>query len=137
MNKSFYVCRGYEINHITKKKIIFFHTPKCAGTTFANILSHMINKSYRINGPLTSFSGFKNPKPQMTSEENFNLEKDKIKILNPNFIFGHFSINLKYFFNDAISIAMLREPISRSISHFNFQIQRKTFDLKKYQSQPQ
>ena len=128
MDKSFYVCKGYQVKFFEKKKLIFFHTPKCAGTTLANILSYLIDKSYRIKGPLTPFSGFKNPKPQITSEQSFNLEKNKIKLYDPNFIFGHFSIDLKSIFNNSLSIAMLRNPISRSISHYNFQIQRKAFN---------
>ena len=127
MKKNFYICKGYNVNFNENKKLIFFHTPKCAGTSICNILSTLFVNSYRIFGPLTSLSGFKNKKPQITSEENL---KKEIKILkDKNFIFGHFSINVHDMYLNRLSLAMLRNPIERSISHYNFQIEREVIDI--------
>lgn len=123
MRDNFYICKGYKIKFLNKKKIILFHTPKCAGTTICNILSKLIINSFRVLGPLTPLSGFKVQKPQLTAEENFENNKNSI-LKNNNFIYGHFSINLLKYFSKRLSIAILRDPIERSISHYNFQIER-------------
>ena len=122
-NKNLVICRGYVPNYIENKKLIFYHIPKSAGTSICNILSTLIDDSFRLSGPLTPNSGFKINRPQITSDERLLSEKNII--INKNFVYGHFSINLYNFFLQNLSLTLIRNPIDRSVSHYNFQIERK------------
>ena len=51
-NKVFYKCLGFQTNIKYNKPLFFYHVPKCAGTTFTVLISHLISKNYRINGTL-------------------------------------------------------------------------------------
>ena len=123
---NFVICNGYTSPFIERKKLIFYHIPKSAGTTICNILSTLLDDSFRLLGPLTSNSGFGTHRPQITSEEYFIKERNNIE--NKNFIYGHFSINLYNFFLNSLSITLIRNPIDRSFSHYNFQAQRGIID---------
>lgn len=127
MKKKFIKCDGYKIEtlYTNKKKIIFYHTPKSAGTTVANILSVLLKNSIRIPGPLTSLSGFKKDKKNLkTTSIFFSENKKEIKSLKPNFIFGHIPYEIGSQLKGRTSFAILRDPYERAISHFNFKIER-------------
>jgi hypothetical protein len=126
LGNNFVICNGYTSPFIERKKLIFYHIPKSAGTTICNILSTLLDDSFRLLGPLTSNSGFGTHRPQITSEEYFIKERNNIE--NKNFIYGHFSINLYNFFLNSLSITLIRNPIDRSFSHYNFQAQRGIID---------
>ena len=108
-NKNYYLCKGYEAKAI-QKQIIYFHIPKCAGTTLTNILAHLFlwsSKSYiRI--------------------KNQNFEKNKKEILEKNydFVYGHIPYNITNYFPNRYSITILRDPVKRIISHINHEINR-------------
>jgi len=125
MKSKLFKCEGYETKKFELKKIIFYHTPKCAGTTFANIISKMIENSLRISGPLTPLSGFKkNEDVQKTSSDFYEENKSTIEKIQPQFIFGHIPVEIGKKFKNRKSVAILRDPLSRAISHFNFKIER-------------
>ena len=130
LGNNFVICNGYTSPFIERKKLIFYHIPKSAGTTICNILSTLLDDSFRLLGPLTSNSGFGTHRPQITSEEYFIKERNNIE--NKNFIYGHFSINLYNFFLNSLSITLIRNPIDRSFSHYNFQAQRGIIDTNTY-----
>ena len=125
MKSKLFKCEGYETKKFKSKEIIFYHTPKCAGTTFANIISKLITNSLRISGPLTPLSGFKQNKDvHKTSSEFYDENKTTIKKTQPQFIFGHIPFEIGKKFKNRKSIAVLRDPLSRAISHFNFKLER-------------
>ena len=126
MNNNFNICKGYSEKK-TNKKLIFFHTPKSAGTTFCNLISNLIPNSLRLNGPLTPLSGFKDTEYQLTAYENYEKNIFKINKLKPNFIYGHFPFCMEKNFSNKLTATLLRDPISRSISHYNFKFQRNNF----------
>jgi len=126
--KNLVICRGYVPNYIESKKLLFYHIPKSAGTSICNILSTLIDNSFRLLGPLTPNSGFKINRPQITSDERLMNEKNILQ--NKNFVYGHFSINLYNFFLQSLSFTLIRNPIDRSVSHYNFQIERKIINDK-------
>jgi hypothetical protein len=128
INNNFVICKGYHSDIIERKKLIFYHVPKSAGTSICNILSTLISDSLRLLGPLTVNSGFTIDRSQITSEQ-FLLEEKK-NLINKKFIYGHFSINSYNFFLNSFSITLIRNPIDRAISHYNYQIQRNVIDTK-------
>ena len=130
LGNNFVICKGYTSTFIERKKLIFYHIPKSAGTTICNILSTLLDNSFRLLGPLTPNSGFGANRPQITSEEYFFKERNNIE--SKNFIYGHFSINLYNFFLNSLSITLIRNPIDRSFSHYNFQAQRGIIDTNTY-----
>ena len=127
-DKNLVICRGYVPHYIESKKLLFYHIPKSAGTSICNILSTLIDNSFRLLGPLTPNSGFKINRPQITSDERLMNEKNII--VNKNFVYGHFSINLYNFFLQSLSLTLIRNPIDRFVSHYNFQIERKIINDK-------
>jgi hypothetical protein len=90
-------------------KTIFLHIPKSGGTTLDNIISrnHEMENVVHINGPVI----MKNPK-ELFKKGNF-----------PDVVMGHFSLNHIVYqgvLGNLIHMTLLREPISRIISHYNF-----------------
>ena len=126
-DKNFYLSEAY--NFKSKKDdlpIIFFHIPKCGGTTFCNIL-HNLNtikkkKSYRISGTTTSFEKSK------SAYDNFRNNKKQILCKNYDFIYGHFQYSLKDYFKKYLSITVIRDPIDRCISHYNMMVRRRIIE---------
>jgi len=123
MSSDFIICKGYIPSFIEKRKLVFYHIPKCAGTSVCNVLSSLIDNHVRLLGPLTPNSGFSVNRPQFTSEDFFSSEKENV--LNKSFIYGHFSINLYNYFLNSLSITLIRNPVDRTFSHYNYQRQRK------------
>ena len=49
---TFYKCIKYKIHNKLKKPLLFYHVPKCAGTTLTVMLSHLFKNQVRAMGPL-------------------------------------------------------------------------------------
>ena len=120
----FYKCLGFQTNIKFKKPLFFYHVPKCAGTTFTVLISHLISKNYRINGTL-----FKNnDKGGTTAYENFNQKEDLIKSSSLDFLYGHVPFEIHNKVKDKFKfITILREPIQRCISHYTWALNRGYF----------
>lgn len=103
------------------KGLIFLHLPKNAGTTLNGILEKKYSKKeifhvrYNENG-IWNLNEFK----ELPQEE-----KDNIQLLT-----GHFNFGLhEYFSNDFNYITMLRHPVERTVSFYNFIKKQKTHRL--------
>ncbi len=92
--------------------IVFFHIPKTAGTSFRHLVWKNLNKDEVFwHGQDNQFISSKQPK---------ELEKFK-------FIGGHFGFSnnkIKTLPKKKLYISLLRKPIERVISHFNYIKQR-------------
>ena len=122
--KIFYKCLGFTTNKYFKSPIFFYHTPKCAGTTFCVLISHLFQKTHRLQGPLFE----NNDKGGTIAYNNFLKDKKLIDNNQLDFLYGHVpfeihkKLNNKFFF-----IALVREPINRCISHYTWAINKGYF----------
>ena len=66
-------------------QFFFYHIPKCAGTTTAVLISHLLKNSYRIKGTLFS----NNDKGGITAYDNYIKNEKLINASNINFLYGH------------------------------------------------
>ena len=110
-------CLKYKTKNSLEKPIFFYHIPKCGGTTFADLLALMFEKSLRIAGTLFE----NNDKGGVTAFKNFNNNQSKyLKIFEKaEFIYGHLPFTMQEHINDRFStITLIREPVDRSISSF-------------------
>ena len=119
MQRIFHLCKGYKTTNKLNRKIIYYHIPKCGGTTFSTIFSFLFPKHQRLFGSPT---GERNTN---TSYEFFLKNKKEIFKYNPDFIYGHFPYSVSKLFPDRFSIIILRDPVDRCISHYNFLVNRK------------
>ncbi len=117
-NKVFHLCKGFKTNKNPSKPIIFYHIPKCAGTTFSVIFSYLFSKQIRIPG---SPFGERNTD---IAFDYFLKNKKKIINFNPDFIYGHLPYEFSKYFAKSFSLTILRDPMKRCISHFNFLCER-------------
>ena len=123
MSNIFYKCCGYNIGKKTDKPLFFYHVPKSGGTTVAVLLSHLFKSSKRISGPLF----INNSKGGITAFENYNNLKNsnKLNLKKHDFLFGHLSFEINHFLKEIFStFTIIREPISRSLSHYKWLISR-------------
>ena len=87
------------------KKLVFIHIPKTAGTSLRLLLESNYKESERIG---------------IYSHENLDqrladaLADPKIKC-----IYGHFPLRPVVVESDALVMTLMREPIARSMSHYN------------------
>jgi len=97
-----------------KNPFIFIHIPKCAGTT----LHKIINKNYEKNELYTIGMDPHVPiKNSIENFKNFPIEKrNKIKCLKGHMPFG---LHL-YLSNNPRYITILRDPVRRVVSHYNY-----------------
>ena len=91
-NKNFYLCKGFQIQKKPLKPIIFYHIPKCAGTTFSVVFSYLFKKIYRIPGSLTGERG------GSIAFDFFKNNKEKILKNEPHFIYGHLPYEVSEYF---------------------------------------
>ena len=119
--ENFYWCEKYSSKTINLP-LLFFHVPKCAGTTLSVILSWLIDPQSRIPGSLF----FNNDKGGKTAYEAFR-EIDNYKTYNKiNFLYGHLPIEILDFLQKPFyKITVLRDPIDRCYSHYNWILNRK------------
>ena len=124
--KIFYKCLGFQTKEIKKKPLFFYHVPKCAGTTFCVLISHLFNKSHRLKGPLF----LNNDKKGVTAYANFLKDEKLINNSKLGFLYGHvpFEINKKINYN-FLTATLIREPLQRCISHYTWGIQKGYFSL--------
>jgi len=107
--KAYYFLRGIKNSIFQETIYIFFHIPKCAGSTFKKALYENLKENefltiYKPNFYLNSLSEF---------------EKEKIKI-----ILGHniyYGIH-KFFRQRPRYITFIRNPIDRIVSHYNYAV---------------
>ena len=120
MDNNFYICKKIKINE-TNDPLLFYHVPKCAGTTFSVIFSWLISPQTRIKGPLF----VNNDKGGATALQLFKKCKDFSFYNNFNLIYGHLPFeSYKFFTKKFKKITVLRDPIERSLSHYNWMINR-------------
>ena len=119
MNKNFNLLPGY-VTEKKKYKILFFHIPKCGGSSVCGILKNLIDKSFRANGNTSNEFG------HISSYENF--EQNKQRYLNASFVFGHFQFSIRKYFKNFVKMTSIRNPIDRSISHYNMLRNKKMID---------
>lgn len=103
------------------KRLIFLHLPKNAGTTLNQILKSKYGKDeiFDINYDHTGFWNI--AEYQSLSEE----KKEDIK-----FISGHFDFGIhRHLVGDFSYLTMLRHPVERTISFYNFIKKEKTHRL--------
>jgi len=149
---NFEILTGYKLNKAFKKdKIFFYHIPKCAGLSFTRALRPLL-RSVRIFGWCHSYH------PDIISNKNFIANNEKlnpehldinlkiaqaIQAYNSNksyyenfqFLSGHLPFNFYSNINNRLTLTLMREPISRVISNYQFWIQKgfinKNEDLEK------
>ena len=122
----FFKCLGFDINKTINKPIFFYHVPKCGGTTFCVLLSHLFYKTHRLQGPLFQ----NNDKGGVTAYNNFLKNKEIIRNNKLNYLYGHvpFEIHNKLDSNN-LFITLIREPIQRCVSHYTWAINRGYFSI--------
>lgn len=122
--KVFYKCLGFKTNIKYNKPLFFYHVPKCAGTTFSVLLSHLVNRNHRISGALFE----NNDKGGQTAYENYIKNENLINSSNLDFLYGHVPFEIhSELRNDYIFATILREPIQRCISHYVWGLNRGYF----------
>ena len=120
-DNQFYKCLGHFASKKFTKPVFFYHVPKCGGTTFCVILSHIFKKSHRLKGPLFE----NNDKGGVTGYQNYLKDQRIIQKTNLNFLYGHVPFEIhnqlekKYLF-----ITILRDPIKRCLSHYTWALSR-------------
>jgi len=121
LKNKFNLCLGYEDKKLTKP-LIFYHVPKCGGTTVCNLLLNFFQKKIRLSGSPT------NERNTTSSIEYFNKNIEEIMNKNYSFIFGHFQHSISKYFPNYLSATVLRDPIDRVLSHYNYIVEKKYID---------
>ena len=103
-DKIFFLCKGYKTG-IIKKPLVFFHIPKCGGTTVCNIMLQLFSNSIRAYGTLSSERG------TTSAYENFMKDKNKIIDSQPTFICGHFQYSIIKFLKGYMTTTVLQESL--------------------------
>lgn len=150
---NFEILTGYKLNKTFKKdKIFFYHIPKCAGLSFTRALRPLL-ESVRIAGwchkyppEILSKKSFIDDVKRKLNYTKLNIDFDihqanqayssnKVYYENFQFLSGHLPFNFYSNINNRLTLTLMREPISRVISNYQFWIQKgfinKNEDLEK------
>ncbi len=110
---------------------IYTHIPKCGGTSFRNY----INDSAIASGVdkntiyIPGCNGLSNDKniPQLTDDELADVKKQKIKVLATH---AQYNVENQYGLDidKPFYFTILREPVARFISHYNFFYYKNGYD---------
>ena len=118
---TFYKCIKYKIHNKLKKPLLFYHVPKCAGTTLTVMLSHLFKNQVRAMGPLFT----NNDKGGETAYEFFQKNLKLINKSKINFLYGHLPFEVSEFLNNKYyKITTIRNPIDRAVSHYKWMLIR-------------
>ncbi len=106
---------------------IFLHMPKCAGTT----LRYHIEKNFR-NEEILGF--YNSDRRKLQKRDVFDIlqalteaERDRLKIIYGHEV--HYGIH-KYFNKPSRYFTFLRDPVEKTISFYNYRIQRGVYDYR-------
>ena len=105
------------------KSIYFMHIPKCGGTT----IDHIFAKLFSI---LKNYN-FKRFKHNNKIKKN-KLSGNEIDYSKRHFISGHLDYDFCNNLNNIYKCSVVREPISRVISHYKFMVFRLNTTPEKY-----
>ncbi len=105
------------------KSIYFMHIPKCGGTT----IDHIFAKLFSI---LKNYN-FKRFKHNNKIKKN-KLSRNEIDYSKKHFISGHLDYDFCNNLNNIYKCSVVREPISRVISHYKFMVFRLNTTPEKY-----
>lgn len=121
MKKIFFKCLGYNTQKKFNKPLFFYHVPKCAGTTFAVLISHLFKKTHRLRGPL-----FKNnDKGGPIAFDNYIKDENLINTSQLQFLYGHLPFEIHNRLKDKyLFVTIIREPVQRCISHYAWAVSR-------------
>ena len=125
--KKFYKCLGFQTQKKFNKPIFFYHVPKCAGTTFVVLISHLFQVTHRLNGPL-----FKdNDKGGPTGYEMYLKNENLINSNKLDFLYGHVPFEIHNKLNqNYLFVTTIREPVQRCISHYSWGLNRGYYSTK-------
>lgn len=87
------------------KKLVFIHIPKTAGTS----LKHLLESNYAESERLAIYN-----RDRLDERLAEALQDPKIKC-----IYGHFPLRPVVVDSDAVVVTLFREPIARTVSHYN------------------
>lgn len=136
------ILKGYNLDKTSsKKKIFFYHVPKCAGLSFTRALRPSL-QSVRIAGWCHTFPSEIIVRKSFSDDINRKLNSIKLNINsetyqasesyssnknfyeNFQFLSGHLPFNSYLNTNNRLTITILRDPIARAISNYQFWIQK-------------
>lgn len=139
-DQDIYLAKGYKVDKLIDRPMIFFHVPKAAGTTVGNILSILFNSNIRISGLVTRPSeklqnnyeyrldvSKKKYSHTHSALDQFYEKKSQIDLTSKKLIFGHFPYEITNDIADIdsrIKMTILRDPIQRCQSHINYFISK-------------
>ncbi len=105
------------------KSIYFMHIPKCGGTTIDHIFVKVFSILKNYN-----FKRFKNSKEIKKNK----LSQNEIDYSKKYFISGHLNYDFCNNLKNIYKCSVVREPISRVISHYKFMVFRLNTTPEKY-----
>lgn len=121
-NNIFYKCYKYPLQKKINKPLLFYHVPKCGGTTLTVLLSHLFKTQYRVLGPLFH----NNDKGGKTAYDLFLNNLKSINNSDVHFLYGHLPFEIeKLLKKKFLTITSIRNPIERCISHYKWMIIRR------------
>ena len=113
--------------NLSQVKFVFYHIPKCGGTSFREILFEYFLKIYKKEGDIYLPRLYENINLERKVIDNLNSKYEK-KLKNIKVILSHTQVyEFPELLNDKIfKFTIIRNPIDRMISHYYF------FDFKRY-----
>ena len=96
--------------------LVFYHIPKCGGTSIRNYIGKIfLKKNYPVDN--IYISKVSNGLKDLMSEEDIESMKDVLK--NKKVILSHINNKLHMLLKSKINITCIRNPINRLVSSFN------------------